>query len=328
MRTRYLSIGLGILTLLLVGCAQTTSDVPDPGALLPTATEETAAASSSTPTATTVSPTSTATEVPLAAMVNGEPITMAEFERQMANYEASMNANGEDSLSPEGQESLKQAGQSVLSWMIEQELIVQAAADMDVTVTDEDVDAVIDDLIADIGQEAFDERLGREGMTLDEMRSQLKVQLLASRMAEKVVSEVPTETVHVNARHIVVETEEEAQRLREQIEAGADFAALAQEHSKDTFTRERGGDLGYFPRGILISSEVEDAAFSLQPGQVSEVIESELGYHIVQVLDRVEEMEVSPENLRMLKDRAAREWLDNLWAQAEIERYVDFDSEE
>lgn len=328
MRTRYLSIGLGILTLLLVGCAQTTSDVPDPGALLPTATEETAAASSSTPTATTVSPTSTATEVPLAAMVNGEPITMAEFERQMANYEASMNANGEDSLSPEGQESLKQAGQSVLSWMIEQELIVQAAADMGVTVTDEDVDAVIDDLIADIGQEAFDERLGREGMTLDEMRSQLKVQLLASRMAEKVVSEVPTEMVHVNARHIVVETEEEAQRLREQIEAGADFAALAQEHSKDTFTRERGGDLGYFPRGILISSEVEDAAFSLQPGQVSEVIESELGYHIVQVLDRVEEMEVSPENLRMLKDRAAREWLDNLWAQAEIERYVDFDSEE
>jgi len=328
MRTRYLVIGLGILGLLLVGCAQTTSDVTDPGALLPDATEESASSSPPTSTATAVPPTPTATEVPLAATVNGKPITMAEFERQMANYEASMNANGEDSLTPEGQESLKQAGQSVLSWMIEQELIVQAASEMGVAVSDEDVDAVIDGLIADIGQEAFDERLSREGMTLDEMRSQLKVQLLASRMAEKVVSEVPTQTVHVNARHIVVDTEEEAQRLREQIEAGADFAALAQEYSKDAFTRERGGDLGYFPRGILTSSEVEDAAFSLQPGQVSEVIESNLGYHIVQVLDRVEEMEVSPENLRMLKDRAAREWLDDLWAEAEIERYVDFDSDE
>ena len=328
MRRRYLLSGLGILLVLLVGCAQAEADTPDPGALLSSVTEEAPVAPDVTPTPTTVAPTATVTEVPLAATVNGQPITMAEFERQMATYEASMNANGEDSASPEGQENLKDAGQTVLNWMIEQALIVQAAADMGVEVTDADVDAVIDDLIADIGQEAFDERLAREGMTLEEMRAQLKVQLLASRVAEQVVSEVPTKTLHVNARHIVVDTEEEAQRLRKQIEAGADFAALAQQHSQDTFTRERGGDLGYFPRGILTSSKVEDAAFELQPGQVSEVIESELGYHIVQVLDRVEEMDVSPENLRMLKDQAAREWLDKLWQQAEIERYVEFNGEE
>jgi len=160
------------------------------------------------------------------------------------------------------------------------------------------------------------------------MRAQLRVQLLASRMAEEVVAEVPTQTVHVNARHIVVDTREEAQRLLEQIRAGADFAALARQYSQDAFTRERGGDLGYFPRGILTSSKVEEVAFSLQPGQVSEVIESELGYHIVQVLDRVEEMEVSPENLRLLKDKAARAWLDQLWEEAEIKRYVTFENEE
>jgi parvulin-like peptidyl-prolyl isomerase len=266
--------------------------------------------------------------VPLAATVNGEPITMAEFERQMANYEASMTSNGEDATSPEGQASLAQARRSVLDWMIEQTLIVQAAPEMGVEVTEEDVEAVIDDLVADIGQEAFDERLEREGLTLDEMRAQLKVQLLASRMAEKVVEAVPEKALHVNARHIVVDTEEEAQRLLEQIRAGADFAALAQAHSQDAFTRERGGDLGYFPRGILTSSKVEDVAFSLQPGQVSDVLESELGYHIIQVLDRVEDMEVSPENLRMLKDKAAREWLNELWEGAEIERYVTFETEE
>jgi parvulin-like peptidyl-prolyl isomerase len=266
--------------------------------------------------------------VPLAAIVNGEPITMADFERQMANYEASMTANGEDSASPEGQESLAQARQSVLNWMIEQRLIVQAASEMGIEVTDGDVDAVIDDLVADIGQEAFDERLEREGLTLEEMRAQLKVQLLASRMAERVVEDVPDGALHVNARHIVVDSEAEAQRLLEQIRAGADFAALAREYSQDTFTRERGGDLGYFPRGILTSKKVEDVAFELQPGQVSDVIESELGYHIVQVLDRVEEMEVSPENLRMLKDKAARQWLDDLWDQAEVERFVTFDTGE
>ncbi len=328
MRRYYLWGGLSLVLLLVIGCVQTDPMTPDPGALISTATDE---PSPAPPTATSISATPTATEVPLAATVNEKPITMAEFERQMANYEASMNANGEDSLSAEGQEVLKQAGRSVLNWMIEQELIVQTASEMGVEVMDEDVDAIIEDLIADIGQEAFDERLEREGLTLEEMRAQLKVQLLASRMAEKVVSEVPTEAPHVNARHIVVETEEEAQRLLEQIRAGADFAALAREHSQDTFTRERGGDLGYFPRGILTSSKVEDVAFRLQPGQVSDVVESELEYHryhIVQVLDRVEDMEVSPENLRMLKDQAAQAWLNELWEEADIVRYVTFDDEE
>ncbi|MGC9399009.1 MAG: peptidylprolyl isomerase [Anaerolineae bacterium] len=315
--------GLGIVLFLLISCTPTATETPDPGALLPTATEK------ATPTPTTTpAPTATATPVPLAAVVNGEPITMAAFEQQMANYEASMNATGENPASPEGEASLAQAREAVLNWMIEQVLIVQAASQRGIEVTDEDVDAVIQDLIADIGQEAFEERLAREGMTLDEMRAQLRVQLLASRMAEEVVAEVPTQTVHVNARHIVVDTREEAQRLLEQIRAGADFAALARQYSQDAFTRERGGDLGYFPRGILTSSKVEEVAFSLQPGQVSEVIESELGYHIVQVLDRVEEMEVSPENLRLLKDKAARAWLDQLWEEAEIKRYVTFENEE
>lgn len=325
MRRHYLFGGLSLVLLLLIGCTQTGPATPDPGALLPTATEEPSLAA---PTATAVAVPPTATEVPLAAIVNGEPITMADFERQMANYEASMTANGEDSASPEGQESLAQARQSVLNWMIEQRLIVQAASEMGIEVTDGDVDAVIDDLVADIGQEAFDERLEREGLTLEEMRAQLKVQLLASRMAERVVEDVPDGALHVNARHIVVDSEAEAQRLLEQIRAGADFAALAREYSQDTFTRERGGDLGYFPRGILTSKKVEDVAFELQPGQVSDVIESELGYHIVQVLDRVEDMEVSPENLRMLKDKAARQWLDDLWDQAEVERFVTFDTGE
>ncbi len=325
MRWHYLFGGLSLVLLLLIGCAQTEPATPDPSALLSTATEEPSMAA---PTATPVSVTPTATEVPLAAIVNGEPIIMADFERQMANYEASMAANGEDSTSPEGQESLEQARQSVLNWMIEQLLIVQAASDMGIEVTDGDVDAVIDDLVSDIGQEAFDERLEREGLTLEEMRAQLKVQLLASRMAERVVENVPERALHVNARHIVVDSEAEAQRLLEQIRAGADFAALAREYSQDAFTRERGGDLGYFPRGILTSQKVEDVAFELQPGQVSDVIESELGYHIVQVLDRVEDMEVSPENLRMLKDKAARQWLDDLWDEAEVERFVTFDTGE
>ena len=259
---------------------------------------------------------------PLAALVNGETLTLADYERQMVRYEASMTATGKDPDTPTGQKALAEARDWVLDRMIEQRLIVQAAHAQGIDVTDAEVDAAIQSLVADIGQETLDERLANEGLTLEEARVQLKDEIIASRMMEQVVAAVPEHTEQVNARHIVVETEGEARQLLTQIKAGADFAALARTYSQDTSTRDRGGDLGYFPRGILTSPEVEDAAFSLQPGQVSDVIKSNLGYHIIQVVDRVPDMEVSPENLRQLKDKAAREWIAELWASADVERFV------
>jgi parvulin-like peptidyl-prolyl isomerase len=83
-----------------------------------------------------------------------------------------------------------------------------------------------------------------------------------------------------------------------------------------------GGDLGFFPRGVLTSETVENAAFALQPGQVSEPVQSELGYHIVQVVDRNPDQEIAPENLRLLKDQAVRAWLDDLRASADIQVFV------
>ena len=172
------------------------------------------------------------------------------------------------------------------------------------------------------GQEVFEQRLAEEGLTLDEARLRLKKDMIASRVANQVTNSVPTRAEHVNARHIIVHTEEEGQQILNQIRAGADFAALAQAYSQDAFTRDRGGDLGYFPRGILTSPEVENAAFSLQPGQVSDLIQSNQGYHIVQVVDRVADMEINAVNLKLLKDNALDQWLKSIEAQAEVERFV------
>jgi parvulin-like peptidyl-prolyl isomerase len=72
-----------------------------------------------------------------------------------------------------------------------------------------------------------------------------------------------------------------------------------------------------------VAPEVEDAAFALQPGQVSEVVASPLGYHIVQVVERDPDREVSPENLRILQDEAVQRWVEELWAQANIQRFVE-----
>ena len=92
----------------------------------------------------------------------------------------------------------------------------------------------------------------------------------------------------VQARHILLDDEDEAEDIREQLENGADFAELAREHSKDTGTAESGGDLGSLTRGTLTAGfeAVEEAAFSLPVGQISDVIQSPVGYHIVEVTDR------------------------------------------
>lgn len=101
----------------------------------------------------------------------------------------------------------------------------------------------------------------------------------------------------VRARHVLLQVPTEAtpaqrdsiRQLAEQIRAraagGADFAALAREHSQDPGSREQGGDLGYFGRGRMVAP-FEEAAFNLEPGQISPVVETPFGYHIIRVEDR------------------------------------------
>ncbi len=91
----------------------------------------------------------------------------------------------------------------------------------------------------------------------------------------------------VRAAHILVSDRDLAVQLRDQVLAGADFAELASTYSEDQGSKDNGGDLGWFGRGEMVT-EFEEAAFSLQPGEISEVVETSFGYHIIQVTDRRE----------------------------------------
>lgn len=89
----------------------------------------------------------------------------------------------------------------------------------------------------------------------------------------------------VRARHILVETKEQADEVVKKLKAGADFAKLAQERSKDQGTGASGGDLGYFTREQMVK-EFADAAFAMQRGQVSEPVKTEFGWHVIKLEDR------------------------------------------
>lgn len=302
------------------GCALMSSQSAPPTA---TAMPESTPITPSDPPATAPPPTATP-EPELAARVNGERITLADYERELERYRASLEAQGIDPSSEEGQEKLNEARVQILDVMIEQVLIQQAAQEVGVAVTDAEIDQYMDDMAAEAGgEEAFRSKLEGWGETLEGARREVRTQLIGMAMTERVVSEIPQSAEQVHARHVLVDTADEARRIHAQLEAGADFAALAKAHSQDTSTRDNGGDLGYFPRGILVASAVEEAAFSLQPGQFSDVITSTLGYHIVQVVERDPDRPISPENEQLLREQAVQDWIAGLWAEAEVERFVE-----
>jgi peptidyl-prolyl cis-trans isomerase C len=276
------------------------------------------------PTAASAVESSPTPEPPMAALANGQPIYLADYERELGRYEASLLSRGIDPNSPEGQENLAQARAWVLNVMIEQVLTEQAAATVGVVVSDAEVDAYMQVMIDENGgEEAFRAKLAEWGETYEDAWREVRAQLIGMAMTQRVIESVPATAEHIHARHILVDTSPEAERILAQLQAGADFAALAKVYSLDTSTRETGGDLGFFPRGILVAAEVEDAAFALQPGQFSGVVSSALGYHLVQIIERDPARSVSPENLRLLQDRAVQEWIEDLWAQAAVQRFVE-----
>lgn len=248
--------------------------------------------------------------------VNGQPITMETFSRELARFEAGQVALGFEIADPSGYR------QQILDLLIEQELLRQMAAEQGIVVTEEQIDAELSIMIGSTGQEYFDSWLTTNYYTEAEFREVLRLELLTNALLEPVIEAVPEVVQHVHARHILVNSDMEAQALLARIRAGEDFAELAATHSVDVTTRDRGGDLGWFPRGGLLVPEVEEIAFSQAPGQISEVVPTAWGYHIVQTLEFDDNRQVESETYQRLLELAIEQWRLALRDGAVIEQLI------
>jgi parvulin-like peptidyl-prolyl isomerase len=274
-----------------------------------------------TVTDTSVPPTATP-PAPLAALVNGQYVFLAEYERRVAQYEQALIEQGVDLNTDEGHAYLAQAKQDVLEGLIDGVLIDQAGTSLGIGPTEEDLEQQVEaDIVAGGGQEPFEEWLQATGQTRDDYKEMLRQSLITQQVMETVSTGVGAEAEQVHVRLIKVDSEEAAQQILAALQQGGDFAALVREHSLDLATVENGGDLGWFPRGY-VAPELEAAAFALQPGQVSGVIRLGEGYHIIQVIEREAARPLSPEMQLDLKLSIFEQWLAELRAAAEIERYV------
>lgn len=255
------------------------------------------------------------TEEPLAARVNGQPITLANFQRERDRSAAGM------SVQPATQSTFDA---QILQTMIDQKLIEQAAASQGIVVTDAEVDAELaaqSDLAAANGQK-LEDVIASQMYTMPEYREVIRGMLLTQKVSQ-VAANVSPNAPQVHARHILVADEATARDLIARLQQGEDFAQLAMQYSLDTSTSASGGDLDWVSQGVLLQTEVEQAIFALQPGQLDpEPVKSSLGYHVIQVLERVEDRPLSQAALAEKRQQAFMAWLDSQRQNAVIERYV------
>ena len=121
------------------------------------------------------------------------------------------------------------------------------------------------------------------GVSEEYLRKYIYHYLLDQKVQEQIYAEVQVEQEQVWARHILVETEEEAQDVLDRLNAGEDWNVVAAEVSLDTSNSANGGDLGWFIKGYMVEP-FEEAAFALQEGEISEPVETDFGWHIIQVI--------------------------------------------
>jgi len=240
--------------------------------------------------------TPTATPAPLAARVNGEGILLADFEAELARYQA---ANPNDSAGLEAQQ------QVVLDEMITQALLAQAAVQNGFSMDDAALQARMDALAQQSGgYPALQDWMQRNGYTEEDFRRALKLSAAAAWQRDRVAAEVPETAEQVHARQIFVLDEATASQLLSMIQGGSDFSLLAAQYDSVT-----AGELGWFPRGYLTQKEVEDAAFALEAGKTSAVIHSAIGYHIIQVVERDPQRNLSADARKVLQEQKLRDWV-------------------
>ncbi|NOZ05184.1 MAG: hypothetical protein GXP41_02360 [Chloroflexi bacterium] len=326
-RTGVVALVLFMISGLLVACGGA-QGTPSPASGQATATVPSAANAASPTSAPAASPIVTATVVTatapagVVAMVNGQPISEDAFDQQMAQVRAFLKQQGTDLESDEGKQILDQDRHRALEQMVDQELVRQAAIKLGIEVTDAQLEKTVQKGIEQGGgREKLDAWLEQNQLTYENYKELIRNDLIANAVRQKVVGDVPQTARQVHARHILVNSKEEALDILAQLKAGGDFAALAKEKSLDVVSREKGGDLGFFPAGIMTPA-FEKAAFALKPNEISGVVQTPFGFHIIQVLEVDPARELSQDMQQRIEDQRFRRWLAQQRSQATIERYL------
>ena len=300
MRTLSACLTAGGILVLGLACRQPTGNALTPAASAQAAGQATAP---STPPAKPMP-----VQLPdVLARVNGESVTKAEFDRLIKNLEV---GNG-----PIPADRRDEILRGALDQLITYTALVQEAKARNISATDAEVDGRLKEMQAQFPTEdAFKKALADRNMTLQRLKDDTRIDTVIGKLLDAETANGPAvgdaearefydknpdkfrQEEAVRASHILIKVNDNAdaatkQKAREQIDAvlkqakaGADFASLARQHSQDG-SAAQGGDLDFFTRGQMVPA-FDQAAFALKPGEISDVVTTQFGFHIIKLTEK------------------------------------------
>ncbi len=291
-----------------------------------------------------------------AAVVNGSVITRVDFDREMGRVKKRLSRMGKLPSDSELSEIRKQ----VLESLIHRELLYQESQKQGISVADETIDEQLRKLKERFSSEAeFKSALSDANLSEAAIKSQFKRKMAIQQFIDKefvqkiTVSgreskdyydshpEVFKQPGQVRASHILIKVDpgaDEAQKtearkklekIQGKLQKGEDFAALAKEFSEGP-SSAKGGDLGYFKRGQMVKP-FEEAAFVLEPGKLSDIVETEFGYHLIKVIDKKPAKTIAYQDVKgtlerhLKQEKLQREvslYVEKLKEKAKVERFL------
>jgi peptidyl-prolyl cis-trans isomerase C len=234
----------------------------------------------------------------MAVTVNGEGISLSEYEAELARYQQAQADLG-STVSEDA------ASKAVSDEFIDLLLLAQGAASEGYQVDDAAVQARLDALAEQVGgASALTDWQAAHGYTEASFRSSLRLQMQAAWMRDHIAASIPATAEQVHVKQILLYNEDAARKALEYLKTGWTFDDLAARY--DPVAR---GELGWFPRGYLPDLAIETAAFALQPGQYSGIIQTQAGYDILYLVALDPAHPLSPDALLVLQQQAVQAWL-------------------
>ena len=264
------------------------------------------------------------------ARVNGQPVLKVDVDRQIKQLEVQAGR----SVPPEQRDAVYRG---VIDQLVTIQVLLQETKSRNIVVSDAEAKAAGDQKLKELraqvpDQAAFKKAMAERNMTEAKLRSDIRNDILISRLLEAEMAKVPPPTdadlkdyydknpnefSGVRAAHVLIRPEgfdeeskkkarAKAEDVMKQAKAGTDFGELAKQHSADG-SAQQGGDLGFFTRERMVPA-FSNAAFALQPGQISDVVETQFGFHVIKVIERKDvKFEEATEKLRAFLTAQKRE---------------------
>jgi parvulin-like peptidyl-prolyl isomerase len=278
------------------------------------------------------------------AVVGDRTITKAEYDRLMGQAKRGYQAQKRKFPEPGSQEyeSLRQQAMQLLVQRAEYE---QEAEDLDVDVSDEQVDERLEQVKKQYfagNEKRYQQQIKRQGLTEEQVRNDIRGQLVSEKLFEKVTDDVKVTDADVekyykrnrkqyeqpesrDVRHILVKNKKTADRLYRRLKNGADFAALARKYSEDPGSRAQGGKLT-IARGQTVAL-FDQTAFLLGKGTISRPLKTQYGYHIIQPLSAIKPKKVTPfsqvkEQIRQQLLQSKKQEAMNKWVEETRKKYA------